>query len=83
MINAGIQLGLSGEAARKLAVGTIKGAAALMEQRGESPENLRRKVTSPGGTTEAAIRVMDKNDVQATIVEAITAAEGRSRELSR
>jgi len=82
MINAGVQLGLSMENARELAVGTLKGAAALMEQRGEPPEDLRRKVTSPGGTTEAAIKVLDTDDTQAVIVKAIEAAAERSRELS-
>jgi pyrroline-5-carboxylate reductase len=83
MINAGTQLGLSKENARELAIGTIKGAAALMEQRDESPEDLRRKVTSPGGTTEAAFKVLGKNNVRDTIVEAIKAAAERSKELSR
>jgi pyrroline-5-carboxylate reductase len=82
MINAGIKLGLSRGNAWELAVGTIKGAAALMEQRRESPEDLRRKVTSPGGTTEAAFKVLEGNDVQGKIIEAIKAAEERSRELS-
>jgi pyrroline-5-carboxylate reductase len=83
MINAGVDLGLSLENARELAIGTLKGAVALMEQRGESPEDLRRKVTSPGGTTEAAFKVLEGNDTKATIIEAIKAAAERSRELSR
>ncbi len=83
MINAGIQLGLSGDNARELAVGTLKGAVALMEQRDEPPEDLRRKVTSPGGTTEAAFKVFEKNDTRTVIVEAIKAAAERSRELSQ
>ena len=83
MISAGIHLGLSMENARALTVGTLKGAVALMEQMSEPPEDLRRKVTSPGGTTEAAFKVFEKNDTQAVIVEAIKAAAKRSRELSR
>lgn len=83
MIGAGIQLGLSSENARELTIGTIKGAVALMEERGESPEELRRKVTSPGGTTEAAFKVLGGKRVRETIIEAIEAAEQRSRELSR
>lgn len=83
MINAGIQLGLSNENSRELAIGTIKGAVALMEKSGESPEDLRRKVTSPGGTTEAAFKVLGEKGVRETIVEAIEAAERRSRELSQ
>jgi pyrroline-5-carboxylate reductase len=83
MINAGKQLGLSPEHARELTIGTIKGAVALMEAREETPEELRRKVTSPGGTTEAAFTVLTGKDVQGTIVEALKAAEARSRELSK
>jgi pyrroline-5-carboxylate reductase len=82
MINAGKQLGLTPENARSLTIGTIKGAMALMEERGESPEELRQKVTSPGGTTEAAIKVLDGKNVRGVFIEAITAAEIRSRELS-
>jgi pyrroline-5-carboxylate reductase len=82
MINAGVELGLSMESARELAVGTIKGAVALMEQGGESPEELRRKVTSPGGTTEAAFKVLNADGAQASIVKAIKAAAARSTELS-
>jgi pyrroline-5-carboxylate reductase len=82
MISAGSALGLSMENARKLTLGTLKGAAALMEERGESPEELRRKVTSPGGTTEAAITVLDEKDAKATVIAAITAAAERSRKLS-
>jgi len=83
MINAGVRLGLSMENARKLTIGTLEGAVALMEKRGESPEDLRRKVTSPGGTTEAAFKVLEKSKVQGIIIEAIKAAEERSKELSR
>ena len=83
MINAGIQLGLTTENARNLTLGTLKGAIALMEARGESPEDLRRKVTSPGGTTEAAFKVLGKKGVAEIIIDAIKAAAQRSRELSR
>ena len=49
---------------------------------GEEPESLRRKVTSPGGTTEAALKVMNERKLTEIFVEAIQAAEQRSRELS-
>jgi pyrroline-5-carboxylate reductase len=83
MINAGIKLGLAPENAKTLAITTLEGAVALMTQGGESPESLRAKVTSPGGTTEAAIKSMTDNRVHAHVVDAIVAAANRSRELSR
>ncbi|MBE9594260.1 MAG: pyrroline-5-carboxylate reductase, partial [Proteobacteria bacterium] len=61
---------------------TLKGSIKLMEELNESPELLRRKVTSPGGTTEAALKVLDKNQVKQSIIEAIAAAANRSKELS-
>lgn len=82
MIEAGISMGLSPAIAAELTINTIKGAAALLEGRSESPEALRRNVTSPGGTTEAAIRVLDDHAVKQTVVSAVMAAARRSRELS-
>jgi pyrroline-5-carboxylate reductase len=83
MIGAGIELGLTPENARDLTIGTLRGAVAMMETGSEPPENLRRKVTSPGGTTEAAFKVLDKNNVKQVIIDAVTAAAQRSRQLSR
>ncbi len=54
-----------------------------MKERDESPEELRRKVTSPGGTTEAALKVMEENKVRQSIIDAIAAATRRSKELSQ
>lgn len=82
MIAAGTELGFSPAVATELTVNTFKGAVALLEQRGESPETLRGKVTSPGGTTEAAIRVLDDHFVKQAFVSAILAAARRSKELS-
>ncbi len=83
MIDAGIGLGLSPEKARALTLGTIAGAVSLLEKSGEPPEQLRQKVTSPGGTTEAAVHVLDAHHVKTTVVNAITAAAERSRALSK
>jgi pyrroline-5-carboxylate reductase len=83
MVKAGIELGFSETTAADLTMSTFKGAIALLEQQQDSPENLRRAVTSPGGTTEAAIRVLDKNGVKDSIIHAIHAAAHRSRELSQ
>lgn len=83
MIDAGIQLGLDPGDSTVLTLKTLRGALKLMEESDESPDVLRKKVMSPGGTTEAAIAVMDVNDVKPNIVRAIAAAAERSRELSR
>lgn len=82
MIEAGISIGLEPEAASILTQKTIKGAIKLIEEKKESPVDLRRKVTSPGGTTEAAFKVLENNRVKDIIIEAITAAANRSKELS-
>jgi pyrroline-5-carboxylate reductase len=60
MIEAGVQLGLSPEAAKELTVQTVRGAAEMVLSTGENPGDLRRKVTSPNGTTQAAIETLDQ-----------------------
>jgi len=82
MIDAGIEAGLDPALARKLAIQTVYGAAKLMHDSGEDPAELRRKVTSPGGTTEAALRVLNDRQLAGIFNEAIAAATQRSRELS-
>jgi pyrroline-5-carboxylate reductase len=82
MIQAGIAQGLSAEDARKLAVHTVFGAGILLAQTGEEPAELRLKVTSPGGTTEAALKVMQERKLADIFNEAIAAAARRGRELS-
>ena len=83
MIEAGIRLDLEPAAAIALTLKTLKGAALLMENSGESLESLRQKVTTPGGTTEAALKVMALNGLKETVIDAIAAAAKRSRELSQ
>jgi pyrroline-5-carboxylate reductase len=82
MTEAGIQMGLAPGAAASLAAATLRGAAKLLEASGEPPEELRRKVTSPGGTTAAAIDVFEKKGLKSIIVEAIASATRRAQELS-
>jgi pyrroline-5-carboxylate reductase len=82
MIEGGVAAGLDEALARKLAIQTVFGAAKLMVESGEDPESLRRKVTSPGGTTEAALKVMSGRKLAEIFAEAIKAAEQHSRELS-
>jgi pyrroline-5-carboxylate reductase len=82
MIAAGIEAGLSEDVAKRLAVQTVFGAGKLLAESGELPQELRRKVTSPGGTTEAALKVKMERGFARIVAEAIHAAARRSRELS-
>jgi pyrroline-5-carboxylate reductase len=82
MIEAGVAAGLSRELAQKLAVQTIWGAGTLLAATGEEPSVLRQKVTSPGGTTEAALKVMGERKLMEIFGAAIQAAARRSNELS-
>lgn len=81
IIRAGIELGLTPAESRKLAIKTCLGAGKMLAATSDSPEELRRKVTSPGGTTQAAISHLEQNQVGSGIVEAVKAAARRSREL--
>lgn len=83
MIAAGSAEGLPEDVAAQLAIHTCGGAARLLVETGESPADLRRKVTSPGGTTEAAIASLDAADVRAALTRAVRAAADRSRELGK
>ncbi|KPJ79031.1 MAG: hypothetical protein AMJ54_00880 [Deltaproteobacteria bacterium SG8_13] len=83
MIEAGKNIGLAAEEAEILTIATLKGAVKLMEVTAESPEELRRKVTSPGGTTEAALKVLASRQFKPAVIEAIAAAAERAAELSR
>jgi pyrroline-5-carboxylate reductase len=85
MIKAASKLGLPNDAAKDLVLQTAKGAALLAVEadgRGESPQQLRQKVTSPGGTTEAALKVLAKDRFGPLIASAIKKARDRSRQLS-
>jgi pyrroline-5-carboxylate reductase len=79
----GSKLGLRPSQALRLTLETFKGAVKLLEETQESAASLRKKVTSKGGTTEAALGVMEKYQVKKAIMEAVEAAAKRSRELSK
>lgn len=81
MIEAGVKSGLSSADASELVLTTIKGAVKLLEDRGDSPEHLRKLVTTPGGTTEAALKVLETRNVKQAIVDAIAAAVDKAREI--
>ncbi len=81
MIEAARNVGLSHDDALALILTTIKGAVKLLEDRGDSPEHLRRLVTTPGGTTEAALKVLETRHFKQAIVDAIAAATDKAREI--
>lgn len=81
MISAGQLLGLSPEAARELTVQTVRGAAEMVLRTGEEPAELRRKVTSPGGTTQAAIETLDAFRFREGMQAAIARCAERAREM--
>lgn len=82
LIEAALRLGMDKSTAKKLVSKTAFGAAKLLMESGCGPEDLRRRVTSKGGTTERAIRIFDRAGMKKTIVKAVIAAAERSRELS-
>jgi pyrroline-5-carboxylate reductase len=82
MIDAGILLGLPRAIAAELIVQTAIGSAIMLRDSGEHPVQLREAVTSPGGTTIAAIRELENHGVRAALLSALEAARDRSRELA-
>ncbi len=83
MMKAAVELGFDAGTADRVVRETIVGAAALMAESFEAPGALRAAVTSKGGTTEAAARVLDGRGVMEAIVAALTAARDRGAELSK
>jgi pyrroline-5-carboxylate reductase len=83
MVDAGILLGLPRDLAADLIVQTALGSAVMLRDSGEHPVQLREAVTSPGGTTIAAIRELERHSVRAALIAAIEAAHARSVELGR
>jgi pyrroline-5-carboxylate reductase len=82
MIEAGVHLGLPRDTATELVVQTMLGSAKLLRETGEHPTVLRERVTSPGGTTAAAVRQLEDHKVRAAFMGAIEAARDRSRDLA-
>ena len=82
MIDAAQAVGLDERDARALVVGTFSGAAELLERSGEEPEELLRQVTTPKGTTEQAIAVLESADLRALFERALRAAMRRAGELA-
>jgi len=82
MIEAGVHLGLPRDTATELVVQTMLGSAKLLRETGEHPTVLRERVTSPGGTTAAAVRELEDHKVRAAFLGAMEAARDRSRDLA-
>lgn len=82
MVEGSVALGLSREDATLLTIQTIVGAAALLDQSGDSPTTLREKVTSPNGTTAAALASFGESGLNNIVAQAMAAAAKRSQELA-
>jgi pyrroline-5-carboxylate reductase len=83
LVEAGVLAGLPRPTAARLANQTLLGAARMVCDSSEGPEALRAAVTSPGGTTAAGLRELERAGLRAAFLEAVMAATERSRELGR
>jgi pyrroline-5-carboxylate reductase len=81
MAEAGVKAGLPPEIAMELTIQTARGAAGMLKAKNGTPSELRDAVTSPGGTTAAALAVMRKNNFRGVLDDAVKAAKKRSIEL--
>ncbi|VGO22555.1 Pyrroline-5-carboxylate reductase [Pontiella sulfatireligans] len=82
MLEAADAMGLEKGISRELALATVIGAAKLMQESGEEAAELRRKVTSKGGTTAAGINTLEERGVKDSVIAALLAAQARSKELA-
>jgi pyrroline-5-carboxylate reductase len=78
-----IEHGFSADQAQRMVQGTFRGAVELLAQSGEKPQELRRQVTSPKGSTERAIAVFDEADIKDILLKGVNAAIARSEEMAR
>jgi pyrroline-5-carboxylate reductase len=82
LIEAAVGVGLPRDVATELSIQTLLGAARMLRETGKHPVELREEVTSPGGTTVAAMRVLERAGVRSAFLDAVRAATDRSRELA-
>ena len=83
LIDGAVQLGMTNSDARNLAVQMVLGSAALAKETGKHPAELRNMVTSPGGTTAAALHALEDAGFRKSTIEAVLAAYNRGEELAR
>ncbi len=83
MIDAGVHMGFSRPVAEQLVLQTMYGAVSYVKQTGQHPALLRNAVTSPGGTTAAALSMLEQEGLRSTLSKAIWAAYARSCELGK
>ncbi|MFN9368710.1 MAG: pyrroline-5-carboxylate reductase [Planctomycetia bacterium] len=83
LADGGVRAGLPRPLALALAIETLAGTAALLEQTGEHPAQIKDRVTSPGGTTIAGLAVLEQRGVRGAVGDAVVAAAARARELGR
>jgi pyrroline-5-carboxylate reductase len=81
LIDAAVAIGLPREMARQLVLQTMLGSGRLIQRSGEEPSELRRKVTSPGGTTAQALEQFEQGEFAELVKRAVKAAYDRAREL--
>lgn len=83
LAEAGVSVGLSRESSLEIALGLVRGSAALMSSRGLHPAILREQVSSPGGTTIAALNHLDRKGVRGHVIDAVSAACRRGQEMEK
>jgi pyrroline-5-carboxylate reductase len=83
LADGGVRAGLPRPLALTLAIETLAGTAALLEQTGEHPAQIKDRVASPGGTTIAGLAVLEQRGVRGAVGDAVVAAAARARELGR
>ena len=83
LINAGIEAGLKADLAKTLSIETVLGSVKLLKGSKFSPEELKNAVTSPGGTTDAALNTLSEKDFRALIQSAVLSAKKRSEKLAQ
>jgi pyrroline-5-carboxylate reductase len=81
LVGSAVKLGFTAETAQKLVLRTLLGSGHLLQQSGKTPQELRRMVTSPGGTTAEAIAVFEKGEFAGLVEKAVTAAYEKAKKL--
>jgi len=82
LADGGVKAGLPRQLALALAIETLSGTGALLEQTGEHPAQIKDRVSSPGGTTIAGLAVLEQRGVRGALIDAVVAATNRAKELA-